>query len=88
MVVSPARWLVGFVLELLVVFAEGMGGAFAVAFLLGKLLLETIAFGPKLLESEFELGDLLDVQGALRTRSSNHGNSSEQAEKGTVAEGC
>ncbi len=83
MVVGPAWCFWGTVLELVVVFAERVRGAFVFALIVVTLLLEEVAFGSKLLVVEFELDNFLAEQGALRTGGHGHGNSSEQA-KGSV----
>ena len=80
MVVGPA-WSFGrTVLELVIVFAERVSGAFLFPLLLGTLFFEAVAFGSKLLVVEFEFGEFFDEQGALRTGWNGHGNSSEQPE--------
>jgi hypothetical protein len=81
MVFGPTGRFRRAVLELIVGFAEGMSGAFVVAFLLGEFFLEDIALSARLLELQFEFSDLLDVQGALRARCRGHSHSSKRAEK-------
>ena len=81
MVVGPAWSFRGTVLELVIVFAERVSGAFVFAFLVAAAFLEEVAFGSKLFDVEFERDDFLTEEGALCAGGrGGHGNSSEQAE--------
>ena len=80
MVIGPAWGLGGTVLELVIVFAERVSGAFLFPLIVGTPFLEEVAFGTQLLVAEFEFDNFFTEQGALRTGRNGHGNSSEQAE--------
>jgi hypothetical protein len=71
---------------LVILFAERVRGAVLVPLLLGALLLEEVAFSLKLLVLECEFGDFFLQQGALRTGSSGHGNSSAHGKGRALAE--
>src|SRR5271155_381900 len=72
MVVGPAWRFWGTGLELVIVFAERVSGAFLFLLIVGALFFEEIAFGSKLLVVELEFGDFFAEQGALRTGCNGH----------------